>query len=348
MKKLFVLCFMLLAFVLQGLFGAAEAASDQKIINLSLGSVQSSSGVYAFAISLAAAVNKHDPGIRVTAVEGGGGYDHAKSMKRGILDWSMSGSPAVYATVREGVGSFQKEGAWEPIRLMFMRNLNATRIYVRADAAAKQGIGAWKDLNGKSFCPGIPGTRDATRIIGADKDLGTGIKLIPSSLADATRGVREGKLVGLAKGSPHNSFDAAMMETHYSTPITVIGFAKDEADKLQAKDPLNTFMETPAGGIRELPNLASLWEMSSATMTISSSRMSQETGYRIMKAVYKGWDEIASAFPPCKGIDPLVDAFKHTPGGKEFFFHAGVIQYAKEKGIRVPDRFIPPEYKDVK
>lgn len=347
MKKTIMLVFVLMAFVLQGPAGAAESPSAQKV-NLALGSVGSSSGVYAFAISLAAVVHKYDPNIMVTAVEGGGGYDHAKSMKKGILDWSMSGSPAVYATVRAGVANFQKEGPWEPIRLMFMRNLNVTRIYVRADVAAKEGIRTWKDLGEKNFCPGIPGTRDASRIMDANKQLGTGIKLIPSSLADATRGTREGKLVGMVKGSPHDSFDAAMMESHYSTPLTVIGFAKDEADKLQAEDPMNTFMETSAGAIRELPNLGSLWEMSSATMTISSSQMSQETGYRIVKAVYKGWDEIAAAFPPCKGIDPIADAFKHTPAGKEFFFHAGVIQYAKEKGIQVPDRFIPPEYKDVK
>jgi TRAP-type uncharacterized transport system substrate-binding protein len=107
-------------------------------------------------------------------------------------------------------------------------------------------------------------------------------------------------------------------------------------------------MENPTGSIRELPGVGPLWEMNSVVMTMGSSKMSQEVGYRIMKAVYKGWEEIAAAYPPCKGVNPIGDAFTYTPTGKELFFHAGVIQYAKEMGLKVPERFIPPEYKGAK
>jgi len=34
-----------------------------------------------------------------------------------------------------------------------------------------------------------------------------------------------------------------------------------------------------------------------------------------------------------------------VPEGAEVPAHAGMIRYAKEKGINVPQRFIPPEYK---
>ena len=57
------------------------------------------------------------------------------------------------------------------------------------------------------------------------------------------------------------------------------------------------------------------------------------------------WNDINTAYTPTKGLDPILDAFKLTPAGKDFYFHAGVIQYAKEQGMNVPDRFIPPEYK---
>jgi hypothetical protein len=284
----------------------------------------------------------------VTAVEGGGGFDHAKLMKQGVLDWSISGSPAVAADVREGSGSFKKEGPWEPVRLMFMRNINVSRLYVRADAAKKDGITAWSDLAGKAFAPGIPGTRDMTRAMGANKLLGTGVKMVPGSLEDSTRGLKEGRVVGMLKGGPHDRFDTGMLETHYTVPLTVIGFTKPEAEKLQAADPFDTFMATPTGGIRELPGLGSLWEMNSVVMVMSSSRMSQEIGQRIMKAVYKGWDEIATAYPPAKGVNPIADALRFMPPGKAIPFHAGVIQHAKELGIQVPDRFVPAEYRAVK
>jgi uncharacterized protein len=329
--------------VLTVLVSYGRAASN--VINLSMGSVSSSSGIYAFAVSLASVVHKYDPEIVVTAVEGGGGFDHAKLMKQGILNWSISGSPSVYNDVRQGNDVFKKEGPWEPVRLMFMRNINITRIYVRADVSQTDKIRLWADLKGKPFCPGIPGTRDTTRMVGANTLLGTGVKLIPSSLEDANNAIRLGKIIGMAKGSPHDRFDQGMMETHYTTPLTVIGFTKEEAQKIQANDPLDTFLETPVGGIRELPKLGSLWEMSSAVMVMTSSKMSQEIGYRIMKAVYKGWNDINTAYAPTKGLDPILDAFKLTPASNDFYFHAGVIQYAKEQGMKVPDRFIPSEYK---
>ena len=320
-------------------------APVQQPVNLALGSVSSSSGVYAFAVALSNVVRKYDPGINVTAVEGGGGFGHAKLMKQGVLDWSISGSPAVVAAVREGAGNFKKEGPWEPIRLMFMRNVNVSRIYVRADVAKKDNIRTWADLAGKRFAPGIPGTRDMTRAMEANKLLGTGITTVPGSLADSTRGLKEGGFVGMLKGSPHDRFDTGMLETHFGTPLTVIGFSKAEADKLTAQDPLNTFTTTRAGGIRELPDLGPIIEMSSAVMTMSSSRTPQEVGYRIMKAVKQGWKEIGEAYPPAGGLDAIEDAFLNTPDIKGVYFHAGVIQYAKEAGIKVPDRLIPPEYK---
>ncbi len=165
--------------------GTCLAQAPSKPVNIALGSVAASSGVYAFSVSLANAVRKYDPGINVTVVEGGGGFDHARLMKQGVLDWSISGSPAVVNDVTGGTGGFQKEGAWEPVRLMFMRNMNVNRIYVRSDVAKKEGIRSWTDLKGKRISPGVPGTRDMTRILNANKLLGTGAVLVPASLDDA-------------------------------------------------------------------------------------------------------------------------------------------------------------------
>ncbi len=139
---------------------------------------------------------------------------------------------------------------------MFMRNVNVTRIYVPAAMAKQDGIKSWADLKGKSFAPGVPGTRDMARAIAANKLLGTGIRMTPGSLEDATDKLKEGKLAGMLKGSPYDRFDTAMLAVHYGNPLTVIGFSKEEADKLMAQDPMNTFTLTPKGGIRELPTPA--------------------------------------------------------------------------------------------
>ncbi|MEQ8709963.1 MAG: TAXI family TRAP transporter solute-binding subunit [Rhodospirillales bacterium] len=328
-------------------YAPAAIAQENKPVNLALGSVAASSGVYAFSVALANVVSKNDPGLNVTAVEGGGGFDHAKLMKQGVLDWSVSGSPAVVQAVRSGTGSFQKEGAWEPSRLMFMRNVNVSRLYVSAEMAAREGIRSWSDLTGKSFGPGVPGTRDMTRAIAANKLLETGIDMVPGSLDDTTAKLKDGSFAGMLKGSPHDRFDTAMLAVHYATPLVAVGFSDEEARKITADNPMNTLTTTPRGGIRELPDVGPLIEMSSAVMVMSSSNMSQETGYRIMQAVYKGWAEINEAYPPTRGLDPIADAIRQTPEVDGLLFHAGVVQMAREMGIEVPERLIPPEYKPV-
>lgn len=321
--------------------------ANAQIINLSMGSTSSTSGVYAFAVAIASVVNKYDPEIVVTVVESGASFDNAKRMKEGIFDWSSSGSPAVYTQVRDGIGSFEKAGAWEPVRLMFLRDMNITRLYLRADIAEKEGIKTFSDLSGKRFYPGMPGTRDMERIIFADELFKVGINFIPGSVADAVRALQEGNIVGIAKGSPANNFDASMMEVHFKTPVTVIGFTEEQAIKLQEANPLESLINTPSGTIKEIPEHDDLWEMNSSVMTMSSSNMSQEIGYRIMKAVHQGWDEIALSYPSCKDVHPIEDAFRAIPESLEgYYFHAGVIQYAKEIGLDVPKHIIPPEYQE--
>jgi TRAP-type uncharacterized transport system substrate-binding protein len=239
-------------------------------MNLALGSVTGSSSIYAFSVALANTVRKNDPGLNVTTVEGGGAFDHAKLIKQGVLDWSVSGGPAVVAAVREGSGNFKKEGAWEPARLMFMRNVGISRVYVRADVAKKENIRTWSDLAGKRFSPGIPGTRDMARAMDANQLLGTKIVMIPGSFDDALRRIKEGGLVGVLKGSPHDRFDTGMLEAHHGTPLTVIGFTKEQAEKLTAADPYNSFLVTAAGGVRELPGAGPFHEMSAPVMVMSS------------------------------------------------------------------------------
>jgi len=324
----------------------AEATANHAAVHLFLGTTQSTSGVYSFGVAVASVVARHDPGLMVTVVESNGAYDNAKRMKEGIFHWSVSGSPAVYSEVRNGTGYFERYGAWEPIRLMFLRSVNIARVYVRADMAGAKRIRSWTDLGGKRVGPGMPGTRDMSRILDIDRILGTGIRFVPGSLADSVASLKEGRIIALVKGSPVNSFDASMLECHYSTPLTVIGFSQAEADRIQREDSLQAFADTPMGAIRNAPAAGGFLEMASPAMALSSSFISQEIGYRMMKAVYAGWNEIADAFPPCRGLDPIRDAILNIPDADGFFFHAGVIQFAQEIGLDIPRRHIPPEYNE--
>jgi TRAP-type uncharacterized transport system substrate-binding protein len=323
---------------------AQPAVDLTRRANLALGSVAASSSVYAFAVALAAAVRRHDPALTITNVEGGGGFDHARLMRNRVLDFSVSGSPAVANAVRTGTGAFAREGAWDGVRLMFMRNVNVTRIYVRADAARQHNIRGFGDLRGHRVGPGVPGTRDMQRVVNANQVFNVGAQMAPGSLDDTTNQLRTGRIVAMGKGSPHDRFDAATLALHYQTPLTVVGFTPEQAAELQRRDPLDTFIETPRGGIRELPDVGPLLELSSSVMVMASTNMPADIGYRVTRAARLGWAEINEAFPPTQGLDPLLDAFRQTPEIEGLFFHAGVIRFAREQGIAVPARLIPPEY----
>jgi uncharacterized protein len=321
---------------------AAGAQAQER--NLALGSVSSSSGVYPFAVALAAVISDADNGLNVTTVEGGGGFDHARLMRQNVVDFSVSGSPAVVQAVTSGTGAFEADGAWDAPRLMFMRNINVTRIYVRADEATSANITQWSDLAGKTIVPGTPGTRDMDRMMGANELLGTGIIMLPAALEDANSRLAEGRVSAVVKGSPNDRFDPAMQAVHFTTPLTVVGFSADEAAAIQADNQLNTFIATPAGGIRELPDAGPMMEMSSPVMVMSSANLPQDIGHAMAVAVVEGWGTIGESFPAAASVDPIIDAISQIPEISGLYLHAGVVQYARENGIDVPERLVPPEY----
>ena len=78
---------------------------------------------------------------------------------------------------------------------------------------------------------------------------------------------------------------------------------------------------------------------------VVSSRLPEDVVYRIVKAYVEGFDEVAAAYPAILGWDPVADYFRLVVPGGEVPAHAGLIRYAKEIGIEVEERFIPPEYK---
>ncbi len=71
----------------------------------------------------------------------------------------------------------------------------------------------------------------------------------------------------------------------------------------------------------------------------------EDVAYKIVKSYCEGLDEVAASYPAVKGWNPISDLFKYVPEGAEVPAHAGMVRYAKEKGIDVPQAFHPPGVK---
>ncbi len=319
--------------------GAAASAKQEKVY-LNMGSTSSSSGVYAWCVAAANAVNKSGTDIQVTVVESGAGIDNLKKIKAGTFDFALAVDVPSSYQMYKGIDTFAGQANPE-LRWLLVRNILADRLYVRKDS----GVKTWSDLAGKRFCPGIPGSAAASYVTRMNGILNTNINLVPMALGDAINALKENRIVGVQKSGGLKSIDSAMIEVNMTTPVTAIGFTKEEAQRVQKAVPYLSFVETKKGDIKELPDAGPFYEESAVAGGVATSKLSQEIGYKIVKAYFENLADINAAYGPSKGWDPIADYFWYT-GDDVVPAHAGLVQFAKERGIKVPPRFIPPEYKD--
>ncbi|PKP60931.1 C4-dicarboxylate ABC transporter substrate-binding protein [Candidatus Atribacteria bacterium HGW-Atribacteria-1] len=315
-------------------------ASPKETVYLNMGSTSSTSGLYAWCVAGASVINKADNNIKVTVVESGAALDNLRRIKDGVFDFGFCVDIASAMQLYKGISTFEGEG-WEPIRWLFLRNAIINRVYVRADS----GVKTFTDLGGKKFCPGIPGASSTNNFINFDKAVESGIDLVPAALGDAIDSLKQGKIVGLQKSSGLTSVDSSLIEVNLRTPLAAIGYSEDDMKKIKAAYPYILFSETTAGSILELPNNSAVMEEIAVVGVVASSSLSEEVGYEIVKAYVEGFEEVAAAYPGIKGFDPIGDVFKLVAPGGEIPIHAGLYKYCLEKGIEVPERFIPPESK---
>ena len=319
---------------------AAHAADAKKVINLNMGSTSSTSAVYAWCVATANVINKANAGLNVTVVESGAALDNLRKLKCGAFDFALSIDIPSAMQMYNGIDSFKGQ-PWQDVRVLFIRNVTADRIYVRKDS----GVKTFTDLGGKRFSPGIPGASSTDYIMKFNDVLKANINLMPGALGDSIGALQSNKIVGLQKTSPVKAIDASLIEVNMTTPITAIGYTKSDAEKIKKVYPYIPFIETPKGTIAELPDAGPMYETAPIVGAMASKNLPEEVVYNIVKAYAEGINEVAKSYSAVKGWDPVADFFKYVPEGSEVFAHAGLVRYAKEKGINVPKRFIPPEYK---
>jgi len=333
-RVVFVVALILLLSISMG------SALSKETVYLNMGSTSSTSGLYAWCVGAASVINKADNNVITTVVESGAALDNLRRIKDGAFDFGLCVDSASAMQLYKGISNFEGEG-WEPIRWLFLRNAIVNRVYVRADSDIK----TFADLGGKKFCPGMPGASSTGNFINFDKAVGTGIDLVPAALGDAINLFTQGRIVGLQKSSGLTSLDSSLIEVNLRTPLAAIGYSEDDMKKIRAEYPYILFFETPAGSIVQLPNNPAIMEEGQVVGAVTSSNLPEEVGYEIVKAYVEGFEEVAAAYPGIKGWDPISDVFKLVAPGGEIPIHAGLYKYCLEKGIEVPERFIPPESK---
>ena len=315
------------------------AFGQAKKINLNMGSTSSTSAVYAWCVATANVINKANVGLNVTVIESGAALDNLRKLKDGAFDFALSIDIPSAMQMMNGIDAF-KGNPWKDVRVLFIRNVTCDRLYVRKDSGVKR----FMELSGKRFSPGIPGSSSANYITKFNEVLNAKINLVPGALGDSLDALKNGRIIGIQKTSPVDAMDASLIEVNMATPVTVIGFSKEDTQKIVKVYPYIPFIETSKGTISQIPEAGPMYELAPIVGAMASKSLPEDVVYHIVKSYVEGLPEVIAAYPAVKGWHPVADLFKFVPPGAEVPAHAGLVRYAKEKGIDVPKRFIPPEY----
>jgi hypothetical protein len=316
------------------------ADAQQKMINLNMGSTSSTSAVYAWCVATANVINKANVGLNVTVVESGAALDNLRKLKEGVFDFALSIDIPSAMQMVQGIDSFKGQ-PWQDVRVLFIRNVTIDRLYARQDA----GVKTFADLGGKKFSPGIPGASSTAYMMKFNEVLKANINFVPGTLSDSIGALQTNRIVGLQKTSPVSAMDASLIEVNLTTPITALGFTKDDVARITKVYPYIPFIETAKGSIAQIPDAGPMYELAPIVGAMASKALPEDVAYRIVKSYVEGLPEVAASYPAVKGWDPVGDLFKYVPEGAEVPVHLGLVRYAKEKGIEVPKRFLPPEQK---
>jgi len=329
-----------LAVILLAGLSPATAQTQAPVTNLNMGSTSSTSAVYAWCVATANVINKANVGLNVTVVESGAALDNLRKLKEGVFDFALSIDIPSAMQNYQGIDSFKGQ-PWKDVRVLFIRNVTIDRLYVRKDA----GVKTFMDLGGKKFSPGIPGASSTAYMMKFNDVLKANINFVPGTLSDSIGALQTNRIVGLQKTSPVGAMDASLIEVNLTTPISVLGFTREDVGKITKVYPYIPFIETAKGSIAQIPDAGPMYELAPIVGAMASRELPEGVAYHIVKSYVEGLAEVAAAYPAVKGWDPVADLFKYVPEGAEVPVHMGLAKFAKEKGIEVPKRFLPPEYK---
>ena len=282
------------------------------------------------------AIKTHDPQIIPTVIETGGGTDNADRLIRKQIHAGLGNNMTAYQ-------AYMGLAKWEGKPFKGMRGFwsytdpGPLAIIVRQDS----GINSIHDLNGKKFCPGARGSGNEKMMENVFKLLNIKPDYYRGDFGDAAEALERGQIVGLTKFSAAVDIgDAQIMSMGATTKIKFLSISDEDLKKIIEAFPFLGLAGHPPNVYKD-QNYEVKGISPGASIVITATHVSQELGYRMCKAIWKGRDIQGNAYPAFKKIDP----FKLAVRDSIVPIHAGMVKFCKELGIEVPTKLIPPEYK---
>ena len=282
---------------------------------------------------LSSLYNKKIKNVNVSAVSSGGSVALMRLIRKGELEATFTHTLTAYDSWN-GVGKFEKEGAWKGIRMMTGMYESVHHFVVREDS----GIQNMSDLVGKRVNVGSPGSGSAANSTLILQGLGLydKVKLNNLSFGDAGRAVADGQMDALGmSGAPM----AAVVTLEASRKIRVLGLSDAEFNKVFSQSPFYYKTTLPAGVYKS-------WNQPTDCIAfqvywIAHEKFDPEAVYKMLNVAYdpSNKDYLKSVHRQFAGMSASLEPMK----GLGIPLHPGAVKYWKEKGLNIPAELIPPE-----
>jgi len=304
-------------------FAAVPAGASAQALQLSMGGSTTTTPFFAYYSAIARTISENDPGLNVSVVSSGGFAANSRQMISGQMAFGGM-SPDLIEDA---------EGAAKPFkdfRVLWWAVPAVQHMVVRADS----GVKTLADLNGKCFHAGMRGSSSEKNMLRIIKALGYTPQHYPADATDAINAIRTNRCLGQSRSGGPRGVDSNTAELALTVPLRALGYTDDEMGKIRKAIPWMSFRDVPAGSLGG-PYKTHELMVGFATTT----KMTPEVAYRIVKAMHAGIPKQREAYAPLKEADVVANTM--SVGGVKL--HAGAVRFYREIGAKIPAGLIPAE-----
>jgi hypothetical protein len=270
-------------------------------------------------------VNKtrKEHGIRCSVESTGGSVYNLNTIRAGELDMGVAQSDWQYHAYN-GTSKFKSQGPNKDLRAVFSVHPEPFTVVARTDS----GIKNFQDLKGKRVNIGNPGSgqRGTMEVVMAAEGWTKADFKLASELksSEQSKALCDNKIDAMIFTVGHPS--GSIKEATTSCDSVLVNVTGPAIDKLVADNDYYRSATIPGGMYRGTPEDATTFGVG-ATF-VSSSKVSEEVIYQVVKAVFENFDEFKKLHPAFAHLNPT----EMIKDGLSAPLHKGAIKYYKEVG----------------
>jgi TRAP transporter TAXI family solute receptor len=324
MKKTIVISMALLFGLALFMSAAPTQAADQTFVTIGTGGV---TGVYyPTGGAICRLVNKGRKmhGIRCSVESTGGSVYNLNTIRAGELDMGVAQSDWQYHAYH-GTSKFKDNGPNKDLRAVFSVHPEPFTVVARADS----GIKKFQDLKGKRVNIGNPGSGQRGTMEVVMQSLGwtkSSFKLASElKSAEQSKALCDNKVDAMVFTVGHPS--GSIKEATTTCDSVIVEVAGSEIDKLVGDNDYYRTATIPGGMYRGTD--ADTKTFGVGATFVSSSKVSENIIYNVVKAVFENFDQFKKLHPAFKNLkkEEMIKDGLSAP------LHRGAVKYYKEAGL---------------